>query len=220
MSTDVLRPGVRTFKPRRSRITPRAQRALLEQRQFLLPTGAHLDPAAIWGDGTPVVLEIGFGDGAATAEMAAADPGLGILAVAVHTPGVGDLLARIDERGLTQVRVIEGDALPVLADQLPAASLAGLRSFFPDPWPKARHHKRRLVQPAVLDLVRSRLAPGGWWHVATDWPEYADAIAAAFAADPYWSGGVVARPHSRPVTRFERRALRDGRPITDLIHTA
>ena len=218
MSADVLRPGVRTYKPRRSRITPRAERALQEQQRFLLPTSVPLDLEEIWGEGTPVVLEIGFGDGAATAAMAAADPDTAVLAVDVHTPGVGDLLARIDELGLTRVRVIEGDALRVLRDQVPPDSLAGVRSFFPDPWPKARHHKRRLVQPAVLDLVRSRLVPGGWWHVATDWPEYAATIEATFAADPHWSGGVVARPATRPVTRFERRALRDGRPITDLVH--
>lgn len=216
MSADILRPGVRTYKPRRSRITPRAERALHEQKQFMLPMGAPVDAAAIWGSGVPVVVEIGFGDGTATADMAAADPGTGILAIDVHTPGVGDLLARIDELDLENVRVIEGDALTVLSHQIPPHSIAGVRSYFPDPWPKARHHKRRLVQPAVLDLVRSRLVPGGWWHLATDWPEYAETIEATFAADHRWAGGTIDRPASRPVTRFERRALRDGRPIVDL----
>lgn len=219
MSAGVLRPGVRTYKPRRSRITARAQRALTEQQRFVLLPDAHLDRESIWGAGTPLVMEIGFGDGVATAGMAAADPDTGILAVDVHTPGVGDLLARIDGLGLTNVRVIEGDAIAVLADAVPPSSLAGVRSYFPDPWPKARHHKRRLVQPAVLDLIRSRLVPGGWWHLATDWPEYAVAMDETFAADPHWSGGVIDRPDARPVTRFERRALRDGRPITDLRYT-
>jgi tRNA (guanine-N7-)-methyltransferase len=210
---------VRTYKPRRSRITARAERALTDQQQFLLPTDTPIDIESIWGAGAPVVLEIGFGDGVATAAMAADDPSTGILAIDVHTPGVGDLLARIGELGLSNVRVIEGDALAVLADRISPACLAGVRSYFPDPWPKARHHKRRLVQPAVLDLVRSRLASGGWWHLATDWPEYAEAIDATFSADGHWSGGVIERPDARPVTRFERRALRDGRPITDLVYS-
>jgi len=217
--TGVLRPGVRTYKPRRSRITDRAARALVEQRDHLLdPAGGPLDLAAVFGPGVPVVVEVGFGDGRATAQMAAADPGTGILAIDVHTPGVGELLARIHEGGLRNVAIIEGDALAVLAERLSPGSLAGLRSFFPDPWPKARHHKRRLVQPAVLDLVRSRLVPGGTWWLATDWAEYAESMQACFDADPHWTGGPVERPVDRPETRYERRALRDGRHITDLVY--
>ena len=97
-------------------------------------------------------------------------------------------------------------------------ALAGVRSFFPDPWPKARHHKRRLVQPNVMDLISSRLAPGGYWHLATDWVEYAEAMQAHFAADARWTGGIIDRPAGRPVTHYERRALRDGRTITDLLY--
>jgi tRNA (guanine-N7-)-methyltransferase len=215
----VLRPGIRTYKPRRTRITDRAARALVEQAAFVLePTDSALDPAAVWGAGVPVVVEIGFGDGLATAEMAQADRSTGVLAIDVHTPGVGALLARIADAGLTNVRVMEADALTVLARMVPPHSLAGVRSYFPDPWPKARHHKRRLVQPEVLDLVRSRLVPGGTWHLATDWAEYADWTQACFAADARWQGGVIARPAWRPVTRYERRALRDGRAITDLVY--
>ena len=217
--TGVLRPGVRTYKPRRSRITDRAARALVEHRDHLLdPTGGPLDLAAIFGPGVPVAVEVGFGDGRATAQMAAAEPGTGILAIDVHTPGVGELLVRIDDAGLRNVAVIEGDALAVLAERITPGSLTGLRSFFPDPWPKARHHKRRLVQPAVLDLVRSRLVPEGTWWLATDWTEYAESMQACFDADPHWSGGAVDRPQDRPETRYERRALRDGRPITDLVY--
>jgi tRNA (guanine-N7-)-methyltransferase len=216
--TGVLRPGIRTYKPRRTRITERASRALAEQASFVLdPAGPVLDLAGTWGDGVPVILEIGFGDGLATAEMAAADPTTGILAIDVHTPGVGDLLARIGESNLTNVRVMEADALGVLSRMVPPHSLAGVRSFFPDPWPKGRHHKRRLVQPDVLDLVHSRLAPGGAWHIATDWDEYAESILGCFADDARWQGGVVDRPPWRPVTRYERRALRDDRAITDLV---
>lgn len=216
--TGVLRPGIRTYKPRRSRITERAARALAEHRAPLLDGTEPLDLTAIWGPGTPVVLEVGFGDGRATAQMAADDPGTGILAVDVHTPGIGELLARLDEAGLTNVAVVEGDALALLADRIAPHALAGVRSFFPDPWPKARHHKRRLVQPAVLDLVRSRLAPGGTWWLATDWEEYAGAMQECFAADPHWTGGPVPRPPDRPVTRYEQRAVRDGRTITDLVY--
>lgn len=223
MSRDahVLRPGIRTFKPRRSRITDRARTALTEQRHLLLDASdLPLDLAGTFGPGTPVVVEIGFGDGVATAAMAAADPATGVLAIDVHTPGVGELLHRLGEQGSTNVRVLEGDALTVLATGIAPGTLSGVRSYFPDPWPKARHHKRRLVQPAVVDLVHGRLIDGGTWHLATDWQEYADAILACFAADPRWAGGVVARPPDRPVTRYERRALREGRPITDLVFRA
>jgi len=217
--TGVLRPGIRTYKPRRSRITDRAARALIEHRHFLLPSGdGPIDLATVWGADVPVVLEVGFGDGRATAQMAAADPGTGILAVDVHTPGVGELLALIAEAGLGNVAVVEGDALALLERRLPPQALAGVRSFFPDPWPKARHHKRRLVQPAILDLVRSRLVDGGTWWLATDWEEYAQSMQECFAADPHWSGGPVPRPEGRPVTRYERRALRDGRSVTDLVY--
>jgi tRNA (guanine-N7-)-methyltransferase len=215
----VMRPGIRTYKPRRTRITQRAQLALAEQRDFVLPvTSEPLDADRIWGPAVPVVLEIGFGDGLATASMAAADPATGVLAIDVHTPGVGELLWRIGDQSLANIRVMEADALGVLARMVRPHSLAGVRSYFPDPWPKARHHKRRLVQPEVLDLVRSRLVPGGFWHLATDWADYADAMAAAFGADRHWSGGIVERPAWRPVTRYERRAVRDGRAIVDLVY--
>lgn len=214
----VLRPGIHTYKPRRTRITERASRALVEQATFILdPASPVLDLPGTWGDDVPVILEIGFGDGLATAEMAASDPATGILAIDVHTPGVGDLLARIGEAGLTNVRVMESDALRVLSHVVSPHTLTGVRSYFPDPWPKARHHKRRLVQPEVLDLVRTRLVPGGTWHIATDWDEYADSMVASFANDARWQGGVIDRPSWRPVTRYERRALADGRAITDLV---
>lgn len=217
--TGVLRPGVRTFKPRRSRITARAERALREQDRFLIPASDEvLDVPGTWGASVPVVVEIGFGDGKATAAMAAAEPDVGLLAIDVHTPGVGELLWRIADSGLDNVRVMEADALGVLERMVPERSLAGLRTFFPDPWPKARHHKRRLVQPAVLELAATRLAPGAWWHLATDWDEYADAMASCFAEDPRWTGGTIPRPESRPVTRYERRALREGRPVIDLLY--
>ena len=174
--------------------------------------------AAIWGAGMPLVVDIGFGDGLATAALALEEQN-GVLAIDVHTPGIGELIARLQESDITTVRIIEGDALAVLSSRIPPASLAGVRTWFPDPWPKARHHKRRIVQPAVLDLVHSRLGKSGWWHIATDWAEYADSIVAVFAADSRWTGGAIPRPDWRPVTRYERRALRDGRGIVDLLFT-
>lgn len=213
----VLRPGIRTFKPRRSRITRRESAALIAQAEFLLAyTGRQLDLAATWGADVPVVMEIGFGSGAATASMAAAAPMTGILAIDIHTPGVGDLLHFVGHDTLTNVRVMEADALAVLQFMIPPSSLAGVRSFFPDPWPKPRHHKRRLVQPETASLVAARLAPGGYWHLATDWTEYATAMRAVFDADARWHGSMIDRPVDRPVTHYERRALREGRSVTDL----
>ncbi len=212
-----LRPGIRTFKPRRSRITPRAEQALARRTDLLIPfQDSLLDLARVWGEGTDVILEIGCGDGRATVTMAGQQPDVGIWAVDVHTPGLGTLLADLDAGAITNVRVTEADALAVLERMVTPHSLAGVRSYFPDPWPKARHHKRRLVQPGVLALVRSRLQPGAAWHLATDWQEYADAILAEFAADPGWIGGLIERPADRPITHYEQRALREGRTAVDL----
>ncbi len=218
--SSVLRPGIRTYKPRRSRMTQREAAALVEHAEYVVAVqSAPLDLESMWDAPMPTVLEIGFGTGAATAAMAAAAPDVGILAVDVHTPGIGDLLDLVGDRALTNVRIIEADALAVLEFMISPAALLGVRSFFPDPWPKARHHKRRLVQHEVLALVGSRLEPGGFWHLATDWQEYADAMVACFDADPRWDGGVIDRPEDRPVTHYEGRALREGREITDVRYT-
>jgi len=214
----VLSPGVRTFKPRRSRITHRQREALKEPRWVLAPGDAPLDLSAVFGADVPVVLEIGFGTGEATAALATREPSTGILAVDIHTPGVGNLLALLDQAELTNVRVMEADGLLVLKRMTAPGAMAGVRSYFPDPWPKARHHKRRLVQPRVRELVADRLRPGGFWHLATDWSEYAEAMRACFADDPRWTGGPIERPAWRPETRYERRALREGRDIIDLMY--
>lgn len=210
----ILRPGIRTFKPRRSRITARQQRALDTARET---SSALLDIDAlerVWSSGDPVVMDIGFGSAEQVVHLAQQFPEYRILAVDVHTPGVGDLVDRVTRESLTGVFVMEADALEVLP-HLPGP-LTGIRSFFPDPWPKARHHKRRLVQPAVVNAVAEVVEPGGFWHLATDWTEYADAMLETFAADSNWSGGAIARPSWRPTTHFERRALREGRTITDM----
>jgi tRNA (guanine-N7-)-methyltransferase len=178
-----------------------------------------VDLVGLFGREARRVLEIGFGMGEATAAMAAADPGRDYLAVEVHTPGVGNLLAMIGERGLRNVRVAHGDAIE-LARRLPPGSLDAAHVFFPDPWPKARHHKRRLIQPAHVALLRDRLRAGGTLHVATDWAHYAAAMAETLTADPGLRdlhGGFAPRPAHRPVTKFERRAAEAGQPVFDLV---
>ncbi|WP_407942586.1 tRNA (guanosine(46)-N7)-methyltransferase TrmB [Micromonospora globbae] len=216
---------IRTFHPRRGRMTGRQADAL--DRLFTaygLPVpdgpGAPIDPAELFGRAAPVVLEIGSGMGETTAAMAGADPDRDYLAVEVHTPGIANLLDLVERHGLRNVRVARGDALE-LVRRLPAGSLDAVHVFFPDPWPKARHHKRRLIQPAHVALLRSRLAPGGTIHCATDWAEYAEAMRETLDADPELVNthdGFAPRPAHRPVTKFERRALLAGRPVADLIY--
>ena len=212
---------IRTFHPRRSRTTPSAASALIR----LLPTwgidARHPPPrlAELFDPPLPVVLEIGSGMGEATLAMAAADPAHGIVAVDVHTPGIGALLAGAERAALGNVRVCVGDAVELM-DQLEAGSLAGVRAFFPDPWPKARHHKRRLVQPAFAHRCGELLARGGTLHLATDIPDYADQMLRVCAAEPMLEvvgDGLRERPPWRPVTGYERRGLAAGRPSVDLL---
>ncbi|AEV87521.1 tRNA (guanine-N(7)-)-methyltransferase [Actinoplanes sp. SE50] len=177
-----------------------------------------LDLPRLFGRAAPVVLEIGFGMGDATAAMAAADPARDYLAVEVHTPGIGNLLALVGDLGLTNVRVALGDAMQLVHRIAPEA-LDAVHVFFPDPWPKARHHKRRLIQPANVALLRDRLHPGGVLHCATDWPHYAEAMAETLDADPGLRRLPAGSPHTRPRTKFERRGTEAGRPITDLRYT-
>jgi tRNA (guanine-N7-)-methyltransferase len=170
----------------------------------------------------PVVLEIGFGMGEATAEMAAADPRTGVLAADVHTPGQGNLLALAARAGLRNVRVANGDAVVLLRDMIAPGALAGLRVFFPDPWPKARHHKRRLIQPEFVALAVSRLRPGAFVHCATDWEPYAEQMlevlgGCADLANRY--DGWAPRPEERPLTRFEQQGIDKGHVVRDLVFT-
>lgn len=183
------------------------------------PDPAPLDPTVLFGRRAPMVLEIGSGMGDATVTMAAADPKRDYLAVEVHTAGIANLLAMVDRRGLTNVRIARGDALD-LVRRLPPGSLDAVHVFFPDPWPKSRHHKRRLIQPAHVALLRSRLTPGGTLHCATDWAEYAAMMLRTLTDDPALINsvdGYAPRPAHRPVTKFERRALIAGRPVFDLL---
>lgn len=218
-TSSVVNRGIRTFKPRRSRITPSQVAAIAQDQGHLLQYSPRpLQETAQWpATATPLFLDIGFGNGVSTIAMAKRNPQCAYLAIDVHTPGVGDLLSDIQLNQLTNIRVMESDSLAVLEHMIPPASLAGIYSLFPDPWQKTRHHKRRLVQPAIVDLIHSRLAPNGTWHIATDWQEYADQIAELFDSPTQsarWIGGIVERP-DRPVTRYEQRAIRDHRAVTD-----
>ena len=216
-------PRIRSYKPRRGRVTFGQQRALDELwGRFGIDTEPvqHLDPQQVFGRKAPLVLEIGFGMGETTVAMAADAPEEDLVAVDVHTPGVGALLAGLEREGLSNVRVATCDAVDLLRDGLGPASLSEVRVFFPDPWPKSRHHKRRLVSPSFLDLVADRLRPGGRLHCATDWAGYAASMLAVIGADPRFElpeGGVSPRPESRPVTRFERQGLSKGHEVFDIL---
>jgi tRNA (guanine-N7-)-methyltransferase len=217
---------ITTFYPRRGRVSARHEDALDRLGPAYAIDVAEpwqpLDTAALFGRSAPLVLEIGSGMGDATAQMAAADPDRDYLAVEVFPPGVANLLARVEEQELTNVRVAVGDALQLLKHMLPAASLDAVHVFFPDPWPKAKHHKRRLISPEHLVTLREALVVGGRLHCATDWAHYAQQMLAVLSADPDLHnpyGGFAPRPDSRPVTKFEQRGIDAGREIFDLLVT-
>jgi tRNA (guanine-N7-)-methyltransferase len=213
---------VRSFVLRAGRMGPGQARALAELGpRFLLPYRAEaLDLDALFGRSGPKILEIGFGMGETTARIAAEHPHIDYLGIEVHMPGVGALLKRIGELNLTNLRIVQHDALEVIRDMLPEASLDGVHIFFPDPWPKKRHHKRRLIQPPFVRLLTSRLKPGGYMHLATDWEDYARQMLAVLGAEPGLANsaeGYAPRPPYRPLTKFEQRGLRLGHGVWDLL---
>jgi tRNA (guanine-N7-)-methyltransferase len=221
-------PRIRSYVLRAGRVGSGQARALAELGpQFMLPyQSSVLDLDATFGraasnsNPVPRILEIGFGMGEGLAEIAAAHPENDYLGVEVHTPGVGALLKQLGERGLTNVRVIQHDAVEVLTKMLKPASLAGIHIFFPDPWHKKRHHKRRLIQPPLVNLLASRLQTGGYIHLATDWQDYAEQMLAVLAAEPLLENTVAdyaPRPDTRPLTKFEQRGLRLGHDVWDLV---
>jgi tRNA (guanine-N7-)-methyltransferase len=215
-------PRIRSYVLRAGRVGSGQARALAEiGPQFLLPyQPAELDLGVVFGRVASRILEIGFGMGEGLAEIAAAHPENDYLGVEVHTPGVGALLKQIGERGLTNVRVIQHDAVDVLNRMLAPASLAGIHIFFPDPWHKKRHHKRRLIQPALVQLLASRVQKGGYIHLATDWQEYAEQMLAVLSAEPLLKNTVTdyaPRPETRPLTKFEQRGIRLGHGVWDMV---
>jgi tRNA (guanine-N7-)-methyltransferase len=220
----VTHPPIRSYVLRQGRFSRGQQRAYEE----LLPRfgiafqRAPLDFAAAFGRRAPVVAEIGFGMGETTARIAEEHPEVDYLAMEVHSPGVGSLLRQLEDRGLGNVRIVAHDAVEVLGEMIPAGSLDGLHVFFPDPWPKKRHHKRRLLQPEFVALAASRLKRGGYFHVATDWEEYAQHVLQVLAATPGLVNTAEAyapRPATRPETKFERRGLKLGHGVWDIVLT-
>ena len=215
-------PHIRSFVRRQGKITAgqRLARERLAEKWTLAFKPERLDPHHVFGNTNGLILEIGFGMGETTAQIAQQNPGLNFLGVEVYPAGVGALLARIESTGLTNVRIVEHDAVEVLRDAIAPDSLQGVHIYFPDPWPKKRHHKRRLIQSAVVALLASRIMPGGYLHCATDWPEYADQMLTELAACELLKNqhpGFAPRPDWRPLTKFEARGLRLGHPVADLV---
>ena len=213
---------IKSFVTRAGRMGPGQVRALAELGpRFLVPfSRLLLDTDALFGRSAPVVLEIGFGMGTATSAIAVARPDTDFIGVEVHTPGVGALLKQIGETGATNLRIVEHDAVEVLDHMLAPQSLAGIHVFFPDPWHKLRHNKRRLIQAPFVDRLVSRLAPGGYLHCATDWRPYAEQMLAVLSAEPALVNtvdGYAPRPDYRPLTKFEDRGLKLGHGVWDLV---
>ena len=189
----------------------------LEPRFCLAETGDTLDPASVFGRAAPLVVDIGIGLGDSLTTMAAADTDTDVIGCDVHTPGIASTLARIESMDLTNVRLVHGDAL-VFLDRIAPGTLAGIRIYFPDPWPKARHRHRRMTSEENVDRFVRLLAPGGVLHVATDIDDYAAQTERVCDDHPDLDGGVIDRPDWRPVTRYERKGLDAGHPITDLVY--
>lgn len=220
--TNTRKRTIRSFVRRAGRITPSQQRAF----ETLWPVyGLEYDPVLvdfdqIFGRCAPVVLEIGFGNGETLVEQAVANPDRDFLGIEVHEPGIGHCMLRADDAGITNLRLINHDAIEVLTHQVPTGSLVRLNLYFPDPWPKKRHHKRRIVAPPFLELVADRLAAGGTLNIATDWANYAEHIDEVLSRSDRFCCAARRehdgdRPLDRPQTKFERRGLRKGHRICD-----
>ncbi len=231
---DVLHPlhrPVRSFVVRAGRMGSGQARALATLGpKFMVPfqkslnpgMGSPADTSHWFGRAAPLIIEIGFGMGQATANFAQTNPTLNVLGIEVHPPGVGALLQLLEQQAIPNVRIIQHDAVEVLQESVAPDSVAGIHCFFPDPWHKKRHHKRRLIQPAWVALLASRLKPGGYIHLATDWKPYAQQMLQVLNDQPLLisqsPGGYVARPASRPITKFEQRGLNLGHGVWDLLY--
>ncbi len=217
---------IRSYVLREGRLTAGQQRAfetLWPQFGIDFTPGQTLDLSTIFGNNNPVILEIGFGNGASLAEMAQQHPEQNYLGIEVHSPGVGRLLLEIEKRGLSNLRVMRHDAVELLERGLPTATLAGVYLFFPDPWHKKKHHKRRILQPSMIKLLAQAIKPGGVFHAATDWEHYAEQMLEVLGkADDLFEnsaspGHFCPRPEYRPMTKFELRGERLGHGVWDLI---
>ena len=217
------RRRIRSFVRREGRITRGQQRALEELwPKYGINPDSSVDLDRLFGRAAPRTLEIGFGNGEALARMAAHEPQQDFIGIEVHRPGVGHLLRLLEERGIGNVRIYNADAVRVLEQCLPDNSLDRVLLFFPDPWHKKRHHKRRIVQPGFVDVLARKLKPGGILHMATDWEDYAEHMLAVMQASDAFrncagTGNYSPRPDYRPATRFEQRGLRLGHAVRDLV---
>jgi tRNA (guanine-N7-)-methyltransferase len=213
---------IKSFVKRGGRMGTGQIKALQELApKYVLPYSTLApDWNAVFGRSAPRVLEIGFGMGDATAKIAALRPEDDFICCEVHEAGVGSLLQRIEEAGLTNIRILQHDAVEVLETMIPPASLSGVHLFFPDPWHKKRHHKRRLVQPAFMAKLVQHIAMGGYFHAATDWEPYAQQMLEVLSAEPLLentAAGYAEKPSYRPLTKFEARGLRLGHGVWDLV---
>jgi tRNA (guanine-N7-)-methyltransferase len=220
--SEILPRAIRSFVLRQGRVSKAQRRALdtLMPRYGLAYRPQALDLMAVFGHTAPCVLEIGCGMGETTVVIAGQNPQTDYLGIEVHSPGVGSLLKLAAEQGLTNLRVIQHDAVEVLRDMIPPASLAGCNIFFPDPWPKSRHHKRRLIQPGFVALLASRMQAGAVLHVATDWENYAAHILSVLDASTALrnlADSYASRPEQRPQTKFETRGLKLGHQVWDML---
>lgn len=225
-STDKPHRAIRSFVRRQGRMTSLQERALAElwPKYGLEPGAGPLDLELVFGRAAPRVLEIGFGMGEVLAEMALNHPEQDYLGIEVHRPGVGRLLAKLEEQGNTNVRVFCHDAVEILQTRIADGSFDRVLLFFPDPWHKKRHHKRRIVRPEYVEMIRTKLKPGGVFHMATDWQEYAEWMMKVMTAAEGFEnlagvGQYSQRPDYRPVTKFERRGQRLGHGVWDLMFT-
>jgi len=213
---------IRSFVLRQGRMSVAQQRAhdTLRAAYAIEYVAQPLDLKAVFGRAAPVILEIGFGMGDATAAIAAARPEHDFIGIEVHGPGVGSLLLQTEARALNNLKIIQHDAVEVLRDMIPDGSLAGVHIFFPDPWHKTRHNKRRLIKPDFVAQLARKLAPGGYLHAATDWEDYAIQILAVLSAEPALmnsADGYAPRPDYRPLTKFEQRGIRLGHGVWDIV---
>jgi tRNA (guanine-N7-)-methyltransferase len=215
------RPSVRSYSIRGSRITDaqREAKTALQAVHGIEFKQEIIDLTSIFPTSEKVIMEIGFGMGEATAIIAKNHPNNGYIAVDVHPPGIGKLLARIVENDLTNLKVIEDDVHVVMQHMIPDQSLDGIHLFFPDPWPKKKHNKRRIVNDGFLKLIHPKIKNGGFIHIATDWVPYAESIQEVFAASPLFTGGVIDKPDWRPVTRFEGQGVDKDHAVNDMLYT-
>jgi len=218
-SSTVQRPTNRSFKLRGTRITEAQQNAIDKYwPEYGINAETFINPRELFPSVDRIVMEIGTGMGEATATMAAADQRTGFLAVELHRPGIGALLIRMSEMNIRNIRIVEEDARVLMREFMPAESVDAVHLYFPDPWPKTKHHKRRIVQSAFVDEVAKVIKPGGYIHIATDWEPYAEWIKELFDASPVFTGGAVVKPDYRPLTKFEDQGLRKGHVVNDMIY--